>query len=312
MTVPKGVRGYYPPPLDKPVPTHVSTEPLGPQVPIMSNSPDQWVAHAGMMLRVIVGSEVVGLSIPGQGDRDEMGICVEPAQYVIGFKQFKHYKFRTAELRQPTKDGVAPCSGPGDLDLTVYSLRRYLGLAVAGNPTVLVPLFVPDAAVLHINEFGRELRENRDMLLSRRMAASFSGYLHSQRRGLMGLRSGGTRNQGRQDLRDKYGFDTKFAAHMVRLGYQGVELLERGTVTLPMPDPQRTRLLELREGKRTKKWALDTAKRYEEKLEVLKESSRLPVEPDWPRINKWVIDVHQRFWGRQDADRARSYKDRVA
>lgn len=313
MTVPKGVRGYLPPPDEEPVPTHVSTDPLGPMVPIMSNSPKQWIAHAGMMLRVVVGSEVTGLSISGQGDHDEMGICIEPPEYVIGFKNFdKTYRFRTAEVRQPVKDGVAPCSQSGDLDLTVYSLRHYLHLAASGNPSVLVPLFVPDDAVLYIDEFGRELREKRHMLLSKQMAASFGGYLHSQRRGLMGLRSGGTRNQGRHDIREKYGFDVKFAAHMVRLGYQGVEMLETGTMTLPMPEVQRQRLLELREGKRTKKWALDTAKRYEEKIERLKESSRLPAEPDWVNINKWVIDVHQRFWAKNDQSRTRSYKGRAA
>lgn len=205
---------------------------------------------------------------------------------------------------------MTPCSGPGDLDLTAYSLRKFVRLAAAGNPSVLVPLFVPDDAILYITEFGRELREKRDMLLSKRMAASFGGYLHSQRRGLMGLRSGGTRNRGRRDLREKYSFDTKFASHMVRLGYEGVELLETGKLTLPMPMPQRQRLLELRQGKRTKKWALDTAKRYEEKIELLKESSRLPDNPDWVKINKWVIDAHERFWAKNEQSRTSSYKPR--
>lgn len=69
MTVPKGVRGYLPPPDEEPVPTHVSTDPLGPMVPIMSNSPKQWIAHAGMMLRVVVGSEVTGIYVVVIDDR---------------------------------------------------------------------------------------------------------------------------------------------------------------------------------------------------------------------------------------------------
>ena len=68
------------------------------------------------------------------------------------------------------------------------------------------------------------------MFLSRRAGARLRGYLESQRRGLLGLRSGGTRNQGRRDIRARYGFDSEFAAHMVRLGIQGVELLSTGTV----------------------------------------------------------------------------------
>nr|WP_281497135.1 nucleotidyltransferase domain-containing protein [Ornithinimicrobium sp. F0845] len=37
-----------------------------------------------MILRVQVGSGVHGTSISGQDDRDEMGICLEPAEFVTG------------------------------------------------------------------------------------------------------------------------------------------------------------------------------------------------------------------------------------
>ena len=37
-----------------------------------------------MILRVQVGSGVHGTAISGQDDRDEMGICLEPAEFVTG------------------------------------------------------------------------------------------------------------------------------------------------------------------------------------------------------------------------------------
>jgi uncharacterized protein len=37
-----------------------------------------------MILRVQVGSGVHGTSITGQDDRDEMGLCLEPPQFVTG------------------------------------------------------------------------------------------------------------------------------------------------------------------------------------------------------------------------------------
>jgi hypothetical protein len=37
-----------------------------------------------MILRVQVGSGVHGTSISGQDDRDEMGLCLEPPQFVTG------------------------------------------------------------------------------------------------------------------------------------------------------------------------------------------------------------------------------------
>jgi predicted nucleotidyltransferase len=306
--VTKGLRGYLPPPLHPdviPVPTHVSTDELGPLVPIMSNSPTQWIAKSGMCLRVLAGSGVHGMAIANQDDRDELGVFVEPPEYVIGSKQLKGYYYRT----QP--EGV--CSGPGDLDLACYTLRRYIGLAAAGNPTVLLPLFVPDHEVCYINDFGRELRDNRHWFISKSAGPKFRGYLESQRRGLMGLRSGGTRNQGRKDIRDKMGFDSKFAAHMIRLGVQGVEMLRTREITLPIPEPDLTYLRDLKQGvyldgaspdtqkgrvlaAAKKAECLEKAEQLERQIDGLLETSRLPDQPDWKAINAWSISVHRRHW----------------
>lgn len=271
--------------------TTATSERLGPMVPLLPDSPAQRIADDGMLLRVLVGSGVHGTSIDGQDDRDEMGVCVEPQRTVLGLGRFEHYTFRT----QP--EGV--CSGPGDLDLVVYGLRKYAALAAKGNPTVLLPLFVPDDAVCYLNEFGRELRERRGMFLSRLAGARFKGYLHSQRQGLMGLRSGGTRNQGRADIRARYGFDTKFAMHMVRLGLQGVELLRTGDISLPMREPELGWLRALRRGEHTKQEALDRAEELEREIDGLMATTLLPDQPAWAEIDRWLASVHLRHWNRR-------------
>ncbi|WP_245645728.1 nucleotidyltransferase domain-containing protein [Pseudonocardia acaciae] len=267
----------------------VRSERLGPMVTLMPDSPAQRIADDGMMLRVLVGSGVHGTAIDGQDDRDEMGICVEPPHTVIGSHRFEHYTFRT----QP--EGV--CSGPGDLDLVVYGLRKFARLAARGNPTVLLPLFVGEQHVCYANDFGRELRERAGLFVSRYAGARFRGYLHSQRQGLLGLRSGGSRNQGRADIRARYGFDTKFAMHMVRLGLQGVELLRTGSITLPTPEPDLTWLRALRRGEHTKDEALARAEELEREIEALMESSPLPDRPDQRAIDGWLESVHRRYWG---------------
>lgn len=172
---------------------------LGPLVPVLPESPTQAVAREGTILRVRVGSTVHGMSIDGQDDIDEMGVCLEPPRTVLGSQRFEHYTFRT----QP--EGV--CSGPGDLDLVIYSLRKYARLVGSGNPTTLLPLFVPDEHVVFATDVGRELRRRRDLFLSRAAGPRFKGYLAGQRDGLLGLRSGGSRNKGRADIRERYGFD---------------------------------------------------------------------------------------------------------
>jgi hypothetical protein len=45
------------------------------------------MAEAGMILRVQIGYGVHGTPISGQHDRDEMGVCLEPPEFVTGLAQ---------------------------------------------------------------------------------------------------------------------------------------------------------------------------------------------------------------------------------
>jgi len=123
-----------------------------------------------MIVRVQVGSGVHGTSISGQDDRDEMGLCLEPPQFVTGLAlvpngtrglgpsvRFEQYERHTAWDRP---GGITNRAGAGDLDVIIYSARKWARLALAGNPTVLLVLFVPDEEVVFRNESGAELVSN--------------------------------------------------------------------------------------------------------------------------------------------------------
>jgi uncharacterized protein len=68
-------------------------------VSVSSREPDPEVALRiavdGCILRGLVGSTVHGLSNAGTDDRDEMGVCVEPPEYVLGLRRFEHCVART-------------------------------------------------------------------------------------------------------------------------------------------------------------------------------------------------------------------------
>ncbi|MEV6648591.1 nucleotidyltransferase domain-containing protein [Amycolatopsis sp. NPDC051371] len=53
------------------------------------------IAERGTILRCQVGSGLHGTAVDGQDDRDEMGLCVEPAEYVSGLRRFEQYVFRS-------------------------------------------------------------------------------------------------------------------------------------------------------------------------------------------------------------------------
>lgn len=94
------------------------------------------IAEPNTVLRGLVGSSVHGLVLDGTDDRDEMGVCVEPRRYVLGFGKFEQWVYRSAAEREGDA-GARSCAG--DLDLNMYSLRKWARLALQGNPTVLLP-----------------------------------------------------------------------------------------------------------------------------------------------------------------------------
>jgi uncharacterized protein len=251
---------------------------------------------AGTILRGTVGSTVHGLHYGGQDDRDEMAIFLEPPEFLIGlglarsgriWGPFEHYVERT----QP--EGVR--SGPGDLDLVVYSLRKWLRLALAGNPTVLLLLFSPPERLLVCTERGAALRELAPAIVSRRAGPRFVGYMRAQKERLVGTR--GQRNVNRPELIEAHGFDTKYAMHVARLGLQGIELLSTGRLTLPMPDPDRSRVMAIRRGEVSLDEALAEIDRIERELHAPVENSALRTEPDYEAVAAFRIESYRESWG---------------
>ncbi|WP_063023905.1 DNA polymerase beta superfamily protein [Nocardia niwae] len=244
------------------------------------------IAAENTVLRGQVGSGLHGVTT-GNDDRDEMGVAIEPPAYVIGNRKFEQYQWRT----QP--EGVR--SGKGDLDLVVYSLRKWARLAAQGNPTVLLLMFIPPQEIVTINDIGRDIQAHPERFLSRDAAFRFGGYLQAQKERMLGERSQRT---NRPELIDQYGWDTKSGYHMVRLGVQGVELLTTGRITLPIPEPDRTWLQELRRGQHTKEEALDRADDLLAQLNMLATTADLPAKPDHNLINRWLTDTYVGWWER--------------
>ena len=256
------------------------------------------IAEAGLILRVQVGSGVHGTGISGQDDRDEMGICLEPARLVTGLArmpggvEFQQYQRHTV-WDQP--GGLANRSGAGDLDVVVYSARKWCRLALDGNPTVLLALFVPDEEVVFRNEVGAELVANASRFVSKLAADRFLGYLRSQKESMTGEVGAHT---NRPELVAVHGYDTKFAMHALRLGVQGVELLTSGRITLPVPEPDREYLRAIRRGEVELAEVIGAVDRAERNLEDLRDGADLPAEPDRAWVDEWLHRSHVDFWAR--------------
>jgi hypothetical protein len=251
------------------------------------------VAEDCTILRGLVGSTVHGLNVnDGIEDRDEMGICVEPLEAAMALGEpFEQFIYRSAAEREGRQNAR---SSAGDLDLTIYSLRKWTRLALKGNPTIMLLLFTPEDQLVFCDELGAELRALTPSIVSRRVQAPFLGYLQAQKQRLTGER--GQKRIHRPELEEMYGFDTKYAMHMLRLGFQGVELLTTGSLSLPMREPARSFLLDVRRGRVTEQECLTRAGELERELEALAATSALPDEPEEQKVEDWVMAAYRRRW----------------
>lgn len=233
------------------------------------------------ILRGVVGSTSHGTAIEGTDDRDEMGVFIEPPEKVCGLTPCDHYIYRDKP------EGVR--SGPGDLDLTMYSLRKYCRLAAQGNPSVLVLMWLPT----HISKapLGQELVEMRDFFISRESGQRFLGYLVAQKMKLTGERA---HTVNRPELVAAHGYDTKFAMHALRLGFQGVEMLTRRRITLPVSEPYLTILRAVRTGQVNFGDALNMIEQTEGRLRGLVDACEW--RADKAAIDEFLVHAHTTHW----------------
>lgn len=239
------------------------------------------VAFKNEILRGVVGSTALGTAVEGTDDRDEMGVFIEPREFVCGLTPCEHY------IQRDQPEGVK--SQPGDLDLTLYSLRKFCRLATQGNPSVLILLWVPE----HItkDDRGQELIDLRQEFISRDSGNRFLGYLVAQKLKLKGERANTT---NRPELIAKHGYDTKFAMHALRLGLEGIELLTTRHLTLPHCGDGLAKLRAVRAGEINYAEAIRLIEEAETRLRSI--VNAFDVEVDRNRINRFLVNMHEMHW----------------
>jgi len=118
------------------------------------------------ILYVRHGSHAYGLNVP-TSDEDFKGVCIAPKEYHLGF--FRN--FEQQEHMGSKSDGV---------DSVVYALGKFAKLAADCNPNIIEILHVGESSILHIDEFGEELRAHANDFLSKKAKFTFMGYAHAQ------------------------------------------------------------------------------------------------------------------------------------
>ena len=229
------------------------------------------------------GSELHGAKVGKTDDTDLYGVYIENRENALGLDPREHFVWSTA--------GDDRRNGPDDVDLTLYSLRKWAGMAAKGNATALHFLFAQPCEIEP--GYWKKIQTQNHLFLSRSSAKQFLGFADDQFKRLTGEKGSGKKGQ-RPEYIGKYGYDTKAAMHGLRLLYECLELMAHKRITFPRPE--KDLLIEVRSGE----WPLDRVLAHANELvrevEEAVAGSPLPENVDRVSISKLVAQVHLEFW----------------
>jgi predicted nucleotidyltransferase len=232
----------------------------------------------------IGGSELHGAKVGATDDLDIYGVFVERPEIALGLLPRDHFVWSTASDENR--------NGPEDVDLTLYSLRRWAELAAKGNATALHFIFADATAVS--DPVWCLVQEQRDVFLSKRSAEQFIGFADNQKQRITGEKGHGAKGQ-RPEYIGRFGYDTKAAMHCLRLYLECIELMTKRTITLPRPE--REFLTEVRSGAWPLERFLEEARSLHQLAIEAAEKSSLPESVNRAEISGIVAEAHLVRWG---------------
>lgn len=229
------------------------------------------------ILLSVAGSQAHGTAV-ADSDTDQIGVALEDVEHAIGLVD----KFEQWVGKGP------------EGDITIYSLNKFCRLALGGNPTILEILHTDQSLVRIMDARGSRLRDMRESFASKRAVTAFLGYMKQQVLKLTGER--GQKDVNRKELVEQHGYDTKYAAHIIRLGYEGLEYAQTGKFALPLPEHQCQRILAIRRGEVDLPTMLAEASELTTAIKDAETSSVLPDKPDTEAVNRFMVDMYMRTW----------------
>lgn len=232
------------------------------------------------------GSALHGAKVSGYDDLDIYGVYVEPPEKILGVDAYEHFVWSTS--------GPDRKNDASDIDITLYGLRKWANLACKGNPSILHALFAKNTLTAPAGEFDtwfNAVQKYRFEFLCRDHYKAFLGFASAQLMRMTGARS---RNVTRPDLVEKYGYDTKFAMHIIRLLVECEELMRTGEITLP--SPEKDLLIGIRNGEHTEEWVIRNATERFESCKAAEATSPLRPQIDRNLISKVIADAYRRHW----------------
>jgi uncharacterized protein len=259
-------------------------------------SPPTWLPNS-VQYETMMGSVAYGVS-SDTSDTDIYGFCMPPKELVFphlageipGFgTQIQRFEqFQIHHIMDKSAMG-----GTGrEYDLQIFSIVKYFQLLMENNPNMIDSVFTPQTCVLHSTQIGNLVRKNRKIFLHKGAWHKFKGYAYSQIH-KMEIKNPQTGSK-RAELIDTFGFDVKFAYHVVRLVNEVEQILTEHDMDLQRNNEQ---LKAIRRGE----WTAEQVKVFftdkEKALEEVYHKSTLPYKPDEPKIKQLLLECLEIHYG---------------
>lgn len=239
---------------------------------LKSKNQQDWIIPNTILL-VESGSHAYGTNTK-KSDKDYKGIALPPLkQFYLGSDTFESVQITTGEqTSKNTKE---------DIDLTIYSIKRFFKLAEQADPSMLEMLFVDPSSILINTKHGQAILENRHLFLTNQLIKRFGGFAFQSRKRI------------ERDLAKNNNYDTKTLMNAIRLYETATQALETGVFETRRKNADE--LLAVRNGRHADT-LFDVLDHKEKLFNYAAEHSVLPKKPNHKEIQQLLINLTSDFF----------------
>lgn len=230
------------------------------------------------------GSVAHGMYVPNTDphsidDIDLFGVHMAPIDCYLGLLQHKDYYEPVVGKYKETVEGFYD-----EYDVVSYEFKKLMRMLIKSNPNVLLLLSLEAEHYINITGAGKLLLKHREAFFSQKAYYSFARYAENQLKKMTHFVFEGYMGEKRKALVTKFGYDTKNAAHCIRLLRTCIEFLTTGELNV-FRSEDAEELLQIKLGQRSLESIEVEAKDLIIKATYAKNHSVLPEVPDYAKIN---------------------------
>lgn len=250
--------------------------------------PPSWLPD-NLVYETMMGSVAYGVS-SDTSDTDVYGICMPPKDMVFPHLAGEIMGFGTQVKRFETWQEHHVVALGKEWDFQILGIVKFFQLAMENNPNIIDCLFTPRRCVLSSTAIGEYIREHRVDFLHKGAWHKFKGYAYSQLNKIKTKSPSGKR----AELVEQFGYDVKFAYHVVRLLLEVEQILVARDIDL---ERDREQLKAIRRGEWTLEQLEQWAQDKEKALEALYHASEVPYAPDEALLKRHLVHCLEMHYG---------------